>query len=412
MQLADTSPAGASSPADQGVTAKSINIGIPYVNFAALQSLGVTLNDGSFPDAYNALIANLNAHGGVDGRKLVPYYVEMNPAVPSQATSSCAQLTEDNKVFVAISPVFPDCYQQDHDTPVIAGSLPGTLPKGVAPDFTLVTPASAYDPLQFAMFKKLGVFKNKKVGLYVGETSDEPELKIVQSALKKLHVNVVLSAINSTPETDPVASDQEVQSIALRFQSAGVNEVIGVGGAGSTSWPIALLANQSSYKPPWIATNESSLLSYVQSAKGNNPYLDNVMASTPIPSFYQWWQDPAIRKCASIVHKAYPSDTITPPANPSSPEAVKTSTDTTYASVAEACQYLAMFAKIADAAGKNLTVATFSHAGFGLRNVSFPGSGGPVSFGPNQPYAVGPVNVVVYNRTSKTLVPASTAATR
>ena len=63
--------AGASSPADQGVTAKTIAVGLPYVNFAALQSLGVTINDGSFPDAYNAVIAGINAKGGIDGRKLV-----------------------------------------------------------------------------------------------------------------------------------------------------------------------------------------------------------------------------------------------------------------------------------------------------------------------------------------------------
>ena len=45
--------AGASSPADQGVTAKTIAVGLPYVNFVALKSLGVTINDGNFPDAYS-----------------------------------------------------------------------------------------------------------------------------------------------------------------------------------------------------------------------------------------------------------------------------------------------------------------------------------------------------------------------
>jgi hypothetical protein len=238
---------GASSPADQGVTTKTIRVGIPYVDFTALRALGVTINDGSFPDAYGALIANINAHGGISGRKIVPYFAEMNPAAPSTTAAACTQLTEDHTVFVVLSPVYPDCYQQDHDTPVIEGDLPGTLPAGVAPDFTLLPPPSAYDPLQLAAFAKRGVFKGKKVGLFTGATSDEPELKVVQSALRKLHVNVVQSAVNSTPAADAVASDQEIRSIAQRFQSSGVNEVIGVGGAGSTEWPVALLANQSSY---------------------------------------------------------------------------------------------------------------------------------------------------------------------
>ena len=80
---ANPTSAGASSPADQGVTAKTISVGMPYVDFAALKSLGVTINEGSFPDAYNAIIAYMNAHGGVDGRKLVIHYVEMNPSVPA-----------------------------------------------------------------------------------------------------------------------------------------------------------------------------------------------------------------------------------------------------------------------------------------------------------------------------------------
>jgi Periplasmic binding protein len=320
--------------------------------------------------------------------------------------TSCSQLTEDDKVFIALSPVFPDCYQQDHDTLVIAGSLPGTLPASAAPDFSLSPPDANFDPLMLAAFNKRGTFKGKKVAIFYGADSDKPEVTEVQKDLKKLHINVALTAEDSVQATDAVASDQEVQTIAQRFQSSGVNVVIGVGGSGSTTWPRALFDNQSTYKPQYIATSESSLLSYVNSAKGANPYLDNVLAALPIPSNYQEWKDPAIQKCASIVKKAYPSDTIHAPVNPSS--AAAASADSTAVSVIQACQDLAIFAKIADAAGKKLTVASFTKAGYALRNASFPGSGGPVSFGPNQPYAIGPVNIVTYSQTSKTLVPAPT----
>jgi hypothetical protein len=413
LLVSGAGPAGAasSSPADQGVTAKTINVGIPYVDFAALKSLGVNLDDGSFPDAYGAIIANINAQGGVNGRKLVPYFVEMNPAVPASQTSSCTQLTEDDKVFVAIAPVFPDCYQQTYDTPVLFGSLPGTLPASAAPDFSLVPPNAAFDPIQLAAFNKEGVFKGKKVAIFYGASSDAPEVKTVQSDLKKLGVNVVDTALDSVQATDAVASDQEVQSIAQRFQSDGVKVVVGVGGSGSTTWPRALLDNQSTYKPVYIATDESALLSYVESAKGN-PYLDNLLTATANPSNYQAWKDPAIQKCAAVVRKAYPSDTISAPVDPTSPQAAANSTDTTYVSVEEACQYMALFTKIADAAGKNLTVASFSKAGYGLRNVTFPGSGGAVSFGPNQPYAIGPAQVQVYDPTSQQLVSQSSSTTK
>jgi hypothetical protein len=410
MLVSGSAQAGASSPADQGVTSTTIRIGISVIDFAALQAVGVTLDDGNYQDAVNALTANMNAHGGVDGRKVVPYFVEMNPASASSISSSCSELTEDDKVFIVLFPVYPDCFQQTYDTPVIGGVLPGTLPASAAADFSLVTPDAAYDPVQLAAFDNRGAFKDKKVGLFYGP-DDTSEAKVVESDLKKLHVDVVLSADDSVTATDTVAVDQEAQTIALRFQDAGVNEVIGVGGTGATTWPRALQDNQSTYMPPWIATNVTALASYVASAKGKNPYLDNVMAASPVPSASQVWMDPAMQKCAAIVRKAYPSDAIAPPVNPNSPQAASSGSDTTYAAVEAACQDLAIFAKIADAAGKNLTVTSFTRAGYQLRNVTFPGSGGPVSFGPNQPYAIGKANVVVYDPRSGMLVPASASGT-
>ena len=190
------------------------------------------------------------------------------------------------------------------------------------------------------------------------------EAKVVQSDLKKLHVDVVLSADDSVPATDTAAVDQEAKSIALRFQDAGVNEVVGVGGTGAAVWPRALQDNQSTYKPPWIATNETALASYIAYTQGGNHFLDNVMAATTMPSALQVWKDPAMQKCAAIVRKAYPSDAIAAPANPNSSQAASNGSDTTYAAVEAACVYLALFAKIAEsAAGKNLTVSSLHQGG-------------------------------------------------
>ena len=185
------------------------------------------------------------------------------------------------------------------------------------------------------------------MALFYGADSDAPEVKVVPTALKKLGIPVALTAEDSVQATDAVASDQEVQSISQRFQSAGVNLVIGVGGSGSTTWPRAQLDNQSTYKPTYIATSESSLLSYVESTKGANPYLKYALSALSAPSNYQQWKDPAIKKCATDYHKAYPSDPMTAPVNPTTPGAGNT-TDTSFESILEACQYLGLFDDIAD----------------------------------------------------------------
>jgi hypothetical protein len=199
--------AGAASPANKGVTSTTIRIGIPVIDFAALAAVGVNLNDGNFQDAYKALTAYMNAHGGVDGRKVVPYFVETNPAIASSGNASCSELTEDDNVFVVMLPVYPECYQVTHDTPVIDGSIPVNVPASAAPDFNLTPPGTAYDPVEFAAFKSRGVFKGKKVGVYYGSDVDQAEAMEVQSDLKKLHVDVVLTTGNSAPATDTVASD-------------------------------------------------------------------------------------------------------------------------------------------------------------------------------------------------------------
>jgi hypothetical protein len=116
--LGATSVAASGSP-NAGVTSKTVRIGIPYIDFNALHALGVKLTQGSFPDAYNALIANLNSHGGINGRRIVPYFEPVNPTGSAATEAICTQLTEDDQIFLALAPYMPDCYLQEHNTPTI-----------------------------------------------------------------------------------------------------------------------------------------------------------------------------------------------------------------------------------------------------------------------------------------------------
>jgi hypothetical protein len=395
--------AAGAAASSQGVSTTTIRVGIPYVDLSSLASQGLKLNQGSFPDAYNALIANLNAHGGISGRKIVAYIDPVNPVGTAPAQTACTQLTQDDKVFVAVSPQEPDCYLQAN-TPVINGSLTASLPSGTTPNFTFSTPESAYDPLQFEVFAKKGIFKGKKVGI-MGATADAAIVKADQVALKKLHVDVVQTAINSAPTSDQNAIDQQDSAIIQRFKSAGVDEVVAAGSA-SAGWPQGLQANQSSYNPPWVAASSASLSGYIGgTTKPTSMYLTNMTSSSPTLADYQIWSDPEIQKCAGIVHKAFPSDHI------ATPTASSGGSDHSYVSVISACENVALFTDIAKAAGKNLTVATFTKAGYGLKNVVLPGSGGPVSFGPGRPYALGPVFMVAYDANTGTLKSATTSST-
>ena len=213
-------PPASAAAATQGVTATTIRVGIPYVDVAAVKSVGVNINWGNVTDAYKAVIANINSHGGINGRKIVPFITAVDPTGAAPAATACTALTQDDKVFAVIAPLSPSCYLQA-GVPVVAGILQSAAGTGVAQNFSLAPPASTYDPLQLSIYSKQGVFKNKKVGVFAGVTTDDTELKIVQAALAKLHVDVVSTAIDSAPQGDLSAENEQVAVITQKYQAIG-----------------------------------------------------------------------------------------------------------------------------------------------------------------------------------------------
>jgi hypothetical protein len=388
-------PASGAAPATPGVTATTIRVGVPYVDVAAVKAVGVNIDWGSVPDAFNAVIANINAHGGINGRKIVPYIVAVDPTGTAPAATACTQLVQDDTVFVAIAPLQAACYLQ-HGIPVVASIYPAAGSPTAAQDFTTTPPPAAYDPLQLKVYAKQGVFAHKKVAIFGGVSADQSVVPAVQSALAKLHVSVVTSAVDSAPQGDLAAENAQLTAIAQRFQTDGVNLVVAVGN-GSAVWPEGLSAIQSSYNPPWVAENEGDFTGAV-SGKYDPKYLANVITSSPLTPPQQIWNSPGTQQCVHTIKKAYPSDGIR------AYDASLPASEATWMSVEIACTDMALFTDIAKAAGKNLTVASFVHAGYGLRNVLLPGTNAPISFGPGLPYALGPVYMVHYNGTTKALV--------
>jgi len=388
-------PASAAS-ASQGVTATTIRVGIPYVDLSAVRKFGITLDHGNYADAYGALIADLNAHGGVDGRKVVPYLVAVNPVGTAPSATACAQLAQDDKVFVVLAPQQPDCYLTQYGVPTINGNSQESAVTGGTPNFTMLTPPAAFDPELMAALARHGVFKGKKVGVFAGQVTDQPELQVVLRSLKALHVNVVESAVDSAPTGDQSATNQEEATIAQRFEAAAVNEVVAVG-TGSLQWPSGLQAEQSTYNPPWVATNAGTLNTAVIASSITPTYLKHLVTASPVLDNYQTWHQPADQRCLRIVRAAYPDDKITAPTEPI------TGSDQSFYAIQDACDNLALFAAIAKGAGKDLTRAAFIKAGYALHGANLPLAAEPVSFAPGRPYPLGPVYIGTYDATKNSV---------
>jgi hypothetical protein len=393
----------AASSAAQGVTATTIRVGVPYIDVGAplLRTLGVDINYGSFPDAFNALIHDVNAHGGIDGRKLVPYFVAVTPVGTAPAATACTQLTEDDSVFVVLAPLQPTCYLE-HNVPVVDSIYPAGHSQTVAQDFSATPPVAAFDPLELAAMAKHGVFTHKKVAVFGGGTGDESELALVKSALAKLHVPVVTTAVVTAPQGDEAAVNAQIGPIAQRFKSEGVTEVVAVGTGGAV-WPGGLSSIQSTYNPPWVATVESDFNGALGSG-ASTAYLSNVVTATALPPPAEIWHNARTQACVHLIKRAYPSDGIRA-FDASLPES-----EQTWTSVEIACGAMALFEHIAKAAGKNLTVSSFVHAGYGLRNLVLLG-GNVLSFAPNRPFGLGPVHMAHYDPATKSVVYADSPTT-
>jgi hypothetical protein len=413
MGLVQLGAAASASAAGQGqsgfsgaAAANAIKVGITYPDIAAIRNL-INVDPGNYPDAYNALIQQINAHGGIGGRKILPVFASVDPLGTAGAATACTQLTEDDKVFVAMGffqQVDTACYVQVHDTPIIGASLTASQAAAArAPWFNTLISDSELVPKEMAIYKHEGVFSGKKVGV-VGTSADTVELGLVKSALKNLKVNVVQTAENSVPDTDTAAQVAEYGSIAQKFKSEGVDLVVAVGNSGN-GWPSSLQQNQSTYHPRFIATDYTDLDAYVTNKAGyTQSILKDVLTAGSIPPANVSWNDPAMKSCIATIKKAFPNDNI------NNPVTATAKTPVTWNAPETACQQVALLQDIVKASGKTLNNATFLHGGQSLSHVNIPGGGGTFDYAGGQNDGNGPVFVYTWNPTSNKLVLKTTSS--
>lgn len=400
LQVAAAGAATAASRGtSQGVTAKTIKVGVTYPDVAAIRSV-INVDPGDYKVAYTALFDQINKHGGINGRKIVPVFAAVNPLGTAGAATACTKLTEDEKVFAVLG-FFqqPDtaCYVQTHKVPIVGASLSGAAAKAAkAPWYNNLISDTDLVPKEMAVFKKDGVFKGKKVAV-VGTNIDQPEIDLVHQTLHKLGIPVVQTAVNSVPDTDTAAQVQQYGTIAQRFQSAGADVVIAVGNAGN-GFPAALQNTQSSYRPRLVATDYTDLDAYVSNKAGyTQSILKHALTAGGVPPAKVWWTDPTMKRCIATVHAAEPRATI------DNPVTATASTPVTWTAPQTACVQVALFSDLVKAAGKTLTVTTLTKGANKLTHVTLPGGGGAFNYSHGHNDGDGPVFIYQWSPSSNTL---------
>jgi hypothetical protein len=340
--------ASATTPAaTDGVTNKEIKIGITYPDLDAIRSVTNT-NHGDYEAAYDAVIADLNKRGGINGRKVVPVYAKIDPLGTAPAQEACIKLAEDEKVFAAMSffnADAPVCFVSSHDTPLLGGqTTPANLANAKAPWATLESGAEL-GPRQIDALASSGKLEGK---LGIVGIADEKESQldgVVLPALKR-HGIKGTSAIIDAPSSDPVLAVQQATTIMERFKTDGVKRVLLVGGAVTA---VVNALSKSDYRPDIVTNNARNLASVA-----SNPATDPSVLETAVAADSGFiFSDPALKKCFGVVEKATGHEIV---------ENVPSGEPQYRVSAQTACEYISLFSTLATAAGKNLTVGSFGKA--------------------------------------------------
>ena len=183
-----TAPAGATAAGSnapisktlgEGVTATTIKIGIALVNFQCIAAYIQTTRIDEYK-VYQAFIDDINAHGGIAGRKIIPVFHTFCPIVPAPALSLCTQFTEDDHVF-AVMGDFIDltgqaqpCIAKQHKTVLITIDLTKAIIDSAPPGMLLTFDANQERTVAVTLelLKRQHTLDGKKVAvLEIGRAS-------------------------------------------------------------------------------------------------------------------------------------------------------------------------------------------------------------------------------------------------
>jgi hypothetical protein len=393
MLAAGVTTAAAANPRGRtrapGVTRDAIKLGVTYVDLTKLRNV-VSIDFGDWQKIYEAVIADLDAKGGINGRRVDAVYAPVEPLGSVPAQEACVKLTEDQHVF-AVTGFFlsdaPLCYVEQHKTPVVGGTQTAEfLARAKAPWFSL-EPGDQTNSQAIDAFAAAGAFKGGKLGIVVDAQFQGLYDGVVGPSLKRHKVSGTVGNITATIG-DNVATEQQAGVLAERFRTEGINKVLLVG---TSTVQFANAIAKTDYRPRLIVLNYANLRAFVQNPGSSLVVAKNAISASTFINF----NDPALQKCHQVVTKA---TGYTIKENPPSNEPDYGSSSYV------ACASVALFATIARGAGKNLTNATFGKAPETLGSFDIPGAG-IIHYDKKTHSFVQPVYIYRYDPATKTVVP-------
>jgi ABC-type branched-subunit amino acid transport system substrate-binding protein len=357
-----------------GVTATEIKVGVALVNFGPIEQFTDTIRtEAEQQQIYSIFINNINANGGINGRKIVPIYKFYTPLGTSQILPLCTSFAQDDNVFAVVG-TFIDfsgdaqtCIAHQENRVLMTFNLTQAI-INQSPPGLIVTAGDIPErsgSILIQLLKNKGLLAGKTFAV-LGDTTESSDVNgYIVPALKKAGVPMGSTAILDVGTTgDTTAGQAQLDSFIEKWKTEHVNALILSGDLASTKQFVVKV--KQAFPDMALYADTQDVLDQAQQVQKSgplpNPYDGIITAGGLSPKEYtdsENW-----KYCSAI----YQNATGKVPEN--ALQIKKTADgkiDDTYGTINDACQTMTMFHDIGQRVGPYLNntnwVYTVDHFG-------------------------------------------------
>jgi len=348
-----------------GVTATTVRVGIALVDFNCIKQFVNSIRVDQ-EQQWGAYVNDINQHGGVAGRQIVPVYETYCPIGNTGALNLCTKFTEDDKVFAVIGD-FVDfsgdaqtCIARDHHTVLMAFELTRAIIDQAPPGLEVLPGAvpERRDSILFQLLRSQHTLDGKVVGV-LGETTTEALVNSsVVPGLKSLGVRTGSTAVLNIVNSDTSAAQAQLDSFIEKWKSEHADAVFVSGAQVSSQQFIEKVRARMPNVMLITDSTATDILGYGQqeqrSGRRPNPYEGIVTIGGPTSHEYDvsdnW------KYCAAIYQQQ--TGMVAPDAETVVPGPDGKTLDTN-GSLNDSCQAVTMFHDIASRVGRDLNNANW-----------------------------------------------------
>ncbi len=363
-----------------GVTPTSVKVGVALVDFNCVKNFVDSIRENQ-QQVYQAYIDDINAKGGIAGRKIDVVYDSYCPLGSAGPLAVCTKLTDDDKVFAVIGS-FVDfsgdaqtCVAKQHDRVLMTYNLSQAI-MDKSPPGLIIYPGATNErtvTILLQLLKKEKTLKGKKVAALGGSAEASAVNGTIVPGLKKMGVPLGSTAILSINGTaDTAAAQGQLDSFIERWKGEHVTGIFLSGDEVSSKQFVTKIRQEMPNVLLMSDTTDTRDFAEqeVQAGVKPNPYEGLLTAGGPTPAEYDKSANWAY--CAAIYKKYLKK------AAPKSTDVIKApggKTLDTYGLVNDACQSVTMFHDIAEKVGKDLNNTNWVKTVNGFGEIVNRGSG-------------------------------------